>query len=101
MEWISIKDRLPNKKEQEENWKFLVCHQLHNWTDAAYYDDEDKKNQWNNGECSIIPTHWQLLPSALVVNKSCDTCENLSNCRFWAEVPENGRNCKLYIKYIY
>ena len=33
-----------------------------------------------------------------VVIKSCDTCKNLSTCRFWAEAPENGRTCKFYIE---
>ena len=37
------------------------------------------------------------LPSII---KSCDTCKNLSDCRFWAEAPENGKTCNFYIEHV-
>ena len=59
MEWISTKERLPSKEEQEKHWKFLVSNREYNWSDAAYFD---KGNIWRNGECEVIPTHWKYLP---------------------------------------
>lgn len=35
-----------------------------------------------------------------LVSKSCDSCKNLSTCRFWAEAPENGATCKFYIEHV-
>jgi hypothetical protein len=64
MEWIKLTDRLPTKKEQNENWKFLVSNYIDDWVDCAYYDETKKQYKWNNGECDIIPTHWQCLPKA-------------------------------------
>jgi len=62
MKWISVRDQLPTKMQQENNWKFLVCHEYQCWTDTAYYNEDDKTNLWNNGECVLTPTHWQPLP---------------------------------------
>lgn len=58
MNWISIKERLPNKKEQEANWKFLVCNIKDKWADSAYFNNRKRWDKWNNGECVIAPTHW-------------------------------------------
>lgn len=66
MEWISVKDRLPTKEEEQEdeNWKFQVCNINDRWVDAAYFDSEFKgiENQWHNGETNVIPTHWGFMP---------------------------------------
>ena len=34
------------------------------------------------------------------VMQSCDTCKNLSTCRFWQEAPNNGATCKFYIEHV-
>jgi hypothetical protein len=60
--WISVEDRLPTNKEVLKNWKFLVCNNRDNWTDAAYYSETDG-DLWDNGECGVIPTHWMPLPT--------------------------------------
>jgi hypothetical protein len=57
--WVSVEDRLPNKKEIADNWKFLIANEKDDWTDAAYF----LKGKWNNGECEIRITHWMPLPT--------------------------------------
>jgi hypothetical protein len=54
--WINVKDELP---KEMDNWKFLVSNEEDQWTDAAYFEN----GEWHNGECEIIPTHWQMLPT--------------------------------------
>ena len=53
-------------------------------------------NEACGGECSNENSGLNIP----VVIKSCDTCKNLSTCRFWAEAPENGKTCKFYIEHV-
>jgi len=65
MKWVNLKKRLPDEKEQSKNWKFLVCNKDGGWTDTAYYNPKNKENLWNNGECTIYPSHWRNLPKPI------------------------------------
>ncbi len=58
MEWISVKDKLPElnqqvliyKSHEEQGWQFNVCRIVRNI----------HRNSWDRNE---IPTHWMPLPS--------------------------------------
>lgn len=67
--WVSVYERLPNKKEQVENWKFLVSNSKDEWTDSAYFE---KDAVWHNGECEIYPTHWMPLPAYAINAKEVE-----------------------------
>lgn len=68
----------------------------HDYTDSGMINhiSEMMEEYYNYKQMQVKNLH---IP---VVIKSCDTCKNLSTCRFWAEAPENGKTCKFYIDHV-
>ena len=64
------------------------------------------ENSSNNNRV-IIEQDFEIIADEIVklfaipvVMQSCDTCKNLSTCRFWQEAPNNGATCKFYIEHV-
>ena len=57
MEWISVKERLP----EFIHYPPVICgHDEDGWTDVAIITG---RRRWINSEgCEIYPTHWMPLP---------------------------------------